>query len=147
MNLNINGLSVISVFVSIFFLLSAGPLIAAEGTGSDTSYEAVTVADPGISVEELDLRLRPLRRNELKAEAEAWLDLLAGQVSEVSTAEIAVKYKLREISMAGELEATLDKVDQSKAALAQSPDDASLQQAATILRVARVYGRDVVRGK
>jgi small conductance mechanosensitive channel len=114
----------------MLFLLPGWQLIAAgEADKAGSSYEATTTADPGISVEELDLRLKPLRRDEVKAEAEAWLALLATQVSEVSAAEIAVKTKLREISMAEELEAALDKVEQSKAALAQSPGDASLQQA------------------
>jgi small conductance mechanosensitive channel len=114
----------------MFVLLPGWQLSAAGEAGqAGSSYEATTTADPGISVEELGLRLKPLRRDEVKVEAEAWLALLAEQVSEVSAAEIAVKYKLREISMAEELEAALDKIDQSKAALAQSPDDASLQQA------------------
>ncbi len=114
----------------MFVLLPGWQLSAAGEAGqAGSSYEATTTADPGISVEELGLRLKPLRRDEVKVEAEAWLALLAEQVSEVSAAEIAVKYKLREISMAEELEAALDKVDQSKAALAQSPDDTGLQQA------------------
>ena len=112
----------------VMVLLPGWPLSAAEKAG--TSYEATTTADPGISVEALELKLKPLRRDEVKAEAEAWIGLLAAHVGEVSAAEIAVKRKLREISMAGELEAALKSVEQSKAALEQSPDDASLQQAA-----------------
>ena len=123
----INKLSSISLVFLVMVLLPGWPLSAAEKAG--TSYEATTTADPGISVEALELKLKPLRRDEVKAEAEAWIGLLAAHVGEVSAAEIAVKRKLREISMAGELEAALESVEQSKAALAQSPDDASLQQA------------------
>jgi small conductance mechanosensitive channel len=124
----INKLSSISLVFLVMVLLPGWPLSAAEKAG--TSYEATTTADPGISVEALELKLKPLRRDEVKAEAEAWIGLLAAHVGEVSAAEIAVKRKLREISMAGELEAALKSVEQSKAALEQSPDDASLQQAA-----------------
>jgi small conductance mechanosensitive channel len=124
----INKLSSISLVFLVMVLLPGWPLSAAEKAG--TSYEATTTADPGISVEALELKLKPLRRDEMKAEAEAWLALLAAHVGEVSAAEIAVKRKLSEISMAEELEAALESVEQSKAALEQSPDDASLQQAA-----------------
>jgi small conductance mechanosensitive channel len=130
MNLKYSMIQAKSICFLMLFLLPGWQLIAAGEAGqAGSSYVATTTADPGIRVEELDLRLKPLRRDEVKAEAEAWLALLATQVSEVSAAEIAVKTKLREISMAEELEAALDKVEQSKAALAQSPDDASLQQA------------------
>ena len=127
MNININNLKSISIFFLITVILPGWQLSAADKTGSP--YEATTTADPGISVEALDLRLKPLRRDEVKVEVEAWLDLLGAHVSEVSAAEIAVKRKLREISMAEQLEAALGTVEESEAALAQSPDDASLQQA------------------
>jgi small conductance mechanosensitive channel len=134
MYININNLKSISILFLVLTILPGWQLSAADKTGS--SYEATTTADPGISVEALDLRLKPLRRDEVKVEVEAWLDLLGAHVSEVSAAEIAVKRKLREISMAEQLEAALGTVEESETALAQSPDDASLQQAAADARAA-----------
>ena len=89
---------------------------------------AVTTNDPDIADDELKLRLKPLMRAQLKVEADAWLQLLEDKVSEISTAEIAVKYKLREVSSAEEVEAALDKVDEAKSKLAESQDEAAAQQ-------------------
>lgn len=91
--------------------------------------QAVTANDASIAVDELALKLRPLRRDAVKVEVEAWLALLAEHIAEVSAAEIAVKYKLREISMAQEIEGALVKTEEAKAALAQSPEDPALQAA------------------
>ena len=65
----INKLSSISLVFLVMVLLPGWPLSAAEKAG--TSYEATTTADPGISVEALELKLKPLRRDEVKAEVEA----------------------------------------------------------------------------
>jgi len=64
----------------------------------DSSYVASTTANPKIAVGDLELLLRPLRRDELIVEAEAWLDLLQQKVQEISTADIKMKEKGREIS-------------------------------------------------
>ena len=75
---------------------------------------AVTTDDPGIQHDDLKLILKPLMRAELKVEANAWLQLLGDKVKEISTAEIAVKDKLREISAAEEVEKKLDGVDEAR---------------------------------
>jgi len=76
--------------------------------------EAVTTSDPLIPQDDLKLKLKPLMRAELKVEADAWLQLLEDKVKEISTAGIAVKDKLREISAAEEVETTLDGVDEAR---------------------------------
>jgi small conductance mechanosensitive channel len=81
--------------------------------------KAVTTADPEIPHDDLGLKLKPLKRAELKVEADAWLGLLEAKVKEISTAEIAVKDKLREVSSAEELESALDKVDKAKSKAAE----------------------------
>jgi small conductance mechanosensitive channel len=91
--------------------------------------KAVTTADPEIPQDDLGLKLKPLKRAELKVEADAWLGLLEAKVKEISTAEIAVKDKLREVSSAEELEAALDKVDKAKSKAAEpGAADAAKQQ-------------------
>ncbi len=81
--------------------------------------KAVTASDPEITKDDLGLKLKPLKRAELKVEADAWLGLLEAKVKEISTAEIAVKDKLREVSNAKALESALDKVDKAKSKAAE----------------------------
>ncbi len=81
--------------------------------------KAVTTSDPEIPKDDLGLKLKPLQRAELKVEADAWLGLLEAKVKEISTAEIAVKDKLREVSSAKALESALDTVDKAKSKAAE----------------------------
>ena len=90
--------------------------------------EAVTTADPEIPQDDLKLMLKPLRRAELKVEADAWLQLLESKVKEISTAEIAVKGKLREVSSAEKVEAALDDVEAAKNKAAEPMDAAEAKK-------------------
>ena len=91
--------------------------------------KAVTTANPEIPQDDLGLKLKPLKRAELKVETDAWQGLLEAKVKEISTAEIAVKDKLREVSSAEALETALDKVDKAKSKAAEpGADDAAKQQ-------------------
>jgi small conductance mechanosensitive channel len=114
----------ISVFILMLMLTPPSGQLAA-------APQAITASHASIPVDELDLKLRPLRRDAVKVEVEAWLALLAEHIAEVSAAEIAVKYKLREISMAQEIVDALVKTEEAKAALTQSPEDPALQAAVT----------------
>ena len=69
------------------------------------SYKAQTTADPEAPVDELELRLRPLMRDEIKVETDAWLTLLGNKATEISEADIAVKYKRKDNSQ-GEIVGT-----------------------------------------
>lgn len=84
--------------------------------------KAVTTSDAEVPKEDLKLQLKPLMRAELKVEADAWLQLLGDKVKEISTAEIAVKDKLREVSAAENLESALDGVEKAKNKAAESED-------------------------
>jgi small conductance mechanosensitive channel len=97
----------------MFLLLTLG-MPAAVLSADPAAGETVTTSDPAIPQDDLKLKLKPLMRAELKAEADAWLHLLEDKVKEISTAEIAVKDKLREISAAEEVETTLDGVDEAR---------------------------------
>ncbi len=67
------------------------------GQESEQKYAATTISDPQIPVGDLELLLRPLTKSELIVEVEAWLQLLKSKVSQISTAEIQVRQKSREI--------------------------------------------------
>jgi small conductance mechanosensitive channel len=60
-------------------------------TSVETGGGAMTVEDPKIPREELDLLLRPLTVQELEVEAKAWQSLVEAMAKEISGAEIAVK--------------------------------------------------------
>ena len=98
------------ILPSVLILLVMMIVLPASVVSAD---KAVTTADPEISQDDLGLKLKPLKRAELKVEADAWLGLLEAKVKEISTAEIAVKDKLREVSSAKKLESALDKVDKA----------------------------------
>ena len=102
--------------------------------------KAVTTANPEVPQDDLKLMLKPLRRAELKVEADAWLQLLESKVKEISTAEIAVKDKLREVSSAEKVEAALDDVETAKNKATESMDAAeakkSIQDAEKALEAA-----------
>jgi len=85
------------------------PLIAETASG-----KAQTVAGAEIPVDELELKLRPLMRDQLKVEADAWLKRLEDKVSEISKADIAVKYKRKEIASAKQLEDAFVQLDEAK---------------------------------
>jgi small conductance mechanosensitive channel len=114
----------------MLLLLTFG-MSAAVLSAEPAADEAVTTSDPAIPLDDLKLKLKPLMRAELKAEADAWLHLLEDKVKEISAAEIAVKDKLREISAAEEVETTLDGVDEARQKAGASLDG---EEAKNLLR-------------
>ena len=99
------------VFMTLLIVLGSLSAPLAEETAS---AKAQTTGDPEIPVDELELKLRPLMRDEIKVETDAWLKLLEGKVAEISRADIAVKYKKKEIALAGKLEAAFVQLDEAK---------------------------------
>ena len=99
------------VFMTFLIILGglSTPLIAATAAG-----KAQTSGNHEIPVDELELKLRPLMRGELKVEADAWLKILEDKVSEISKADIAVKYKKQEIDIVEKLEAAFMQLDEAK---------------------------------
>ncbi|MGB5299994.1 MAG: mechanosensitive ion channel domain-containing protein [Thiogranum sp.] len=99
------------VFMTFLILLGglSAPLIAATAAG-----KAQTGGDAEIPVDELELKLRPLMRDQLKVEADAWLKMLEDKVSDISKADIAVKYKRKEIASAEQLEDAFVQLDEAK---------------------------------
>lgn len=82
--------------------------------GREEKPRAFTTVDPDVPVDELELMLKPLTKEELTREAEAWLELLQAKEQGVAAAEIAVKRQNREIDKAEEVQ---EAVDQAKDAL------------------------------
>ena len=109
------------VFMTLLIVLGGLSTPLAEETAS---AKAKTTGDPEIPVDELELKLRPLMRDELKLETDAWLKLLEGKVAEISRADIAVKYKKKEIALAEKLEAAFVQLDEAKKEVDKTATDA-----------------------
>jgi len=107
----------------IWRLLLVAALLSVGFNGALRAEEAVTTADPTIPVAELELRLKPLTRAQLKVEADGWLLLLQAKVREISTAEIAAKYKKEELAKADDVKDALATVEKAEKAAASVPGD------------------------
>jgi len=88
------------------------PLYAEEKTKQEPPPEPVTISDPSIPVDELELLVKPLTAEELFVEADAWLGLLKAKVAEISQAEIEVKRKNKEIKQS-EVKQSIDEAKQA----------------------------------
>ena len=77
-------------------LFIAPPAVAQEADEA----QAKTAADPAIPTDELGLMVRPMTKDELVVEADAWLGLVKAKVAEISAAEIKVKQANRKIDEA-----------------------------------------------
>ncbi len=109
-----------AILVGVLF--SFGSVVVAQ------NEPAITTGDPGIPLDELELRLKPLTRAQLKVEADGWMQLLQNTVSEVTTTEIASRIKKAGLSVADELKSMLQGVEDARQALAMSPDDEETQK-------------------
>ena len=58
----------------------------------------VTTQDPEIALDDLDLMLEPMTKDETDREAKAWLGLVTAKGHEISDAELAVRRKNRELA-------------------------------------------------
>lgn len=90
---------------------------------SDADYTAQTTVDPRVPIGELELLIKPLTKEELSVEADAWMLLLKNKVFEISERERAVLQKNNEIKkaeaqadQAAEAKAEVEKVAETQAA-------------------------------
>jgi len=70
---------------------------------------ALTTTDPNVDLGDLKLMIEPLSRAQLEAEAEGWTALLRAKVAEISSAELAVRRKNREIAALKDSKAAAEK--------------------------------------
>ena len=81
----------------------------------------LTTADPGVTLEDLEIMLEPMTRGEIEIEAKGWFSLLRAKVSEISVAELTVRRKNREI-------AQLEKQKTAAEALAEATKEIKSQK-------------------
>jgi small conductance mechanosensitive channel len=104
-----------------FIVLFFGGLVLA------LACQAGTVKDPDIPVDELELRLRPMLREQLETEARDWQMLLQEQVKAVSTAEIAARYKKQALSGVDKAKEALSAYEKAEQLTKEKPDDETAQ--------------------
>ena len=92
-------------------------------------YEVRTVNDPKIPKDELEIIVKPLTKEELALEADAWLELVKTKVREVSRTEVAIKRKNKQIEAANETAAAVEKAQQAAEKAATSGDAESAEKA------------------
>ncbi len=119
-------------FVALLF----APFTLLAGNECPEGIKAQTTSDPEVSVGVLELRLKPLTRCELEAEAASWLLILQDKVEEISNAEIAVQYKKEELKTARKAEKALEEVKDARADADQEEAKEATEEAKEALKAA-----------
>lgn len=135
-----------TVFCFLLVLsLSSSTLQAADECPA--GIKAQTVSNTEIRVGELKLRLKPLTRCELKAEAAAWLIVLKDKVSEISNAQIAVQYKSEELKKTKKAEEALEDVQKAETKSDQDEAKEATEDAKVALKEAKEAEKKAVKEK
>jgi len=112
---------IVCMLFTVWFLASGSFSQEAE-----LKYTATTISDPQIPVGDLELLLKPLTKSELVVEAEAWLQLLKGKVSQISEAEIQMRQKSREIDQKEEeIEKKIEQIKETEKQTAEKVEVAA----------------------
>ena len=103
--------------LGLFFYLAlivglCGYAFASEKAVDKTPPGPVTVVDPGIPVDELELLLKPLTKSQLLIEAEAWQTIVQKKAEQISKAEITIKRQNQEIEKAEQIKEAASKAKQ-----------------------------------
>jgi small conductance mechanosensitive channel len=103
------------LFVVWMLCISCSFAFDSFGREAEQPYSATTVSDPQIPVEDLELLLRPLTKDELLVEAQGWLELLKEKVRQISMAEIQMRQKSRQIDKKeDEIEQKIEEIEETE---------------------------------
>ncbi len=127
--------TIVSVFTFVSVPLLSQDVLAQEPSTSVESTEspseekvleeeppiqAVTAKDPNISIELLEVLLKPLPQDNLQAEADAWFALLKAKAQQISDQEAAIQGQASQEESAGEVDKELSIVTVSQLEIEQS---------------------------
>jgi small conductance mechanosensitive channel len=101
--MHLRKIAQIFVFPLLFF-----SMVALCHEDAEPATGPVTAGNPQIPTDELSLLVKPLTVEELKVEANAWMQLLRDKTHETSRAEMAIKYKNKTIEKAEELQESIE---------------------------------------
>jgi small conductance mechanosensitive channel len=94
----------------------AAPPAASDAKAAATEAEPATTKDPLIALDDLELLLAPMTKEETETEAKGWYALLMAKEREITVAELNVRRKNREI-------AQLEKQKTAAAGLAKATEE------------------------
>ena len=114
-------------------LFIVAPATAQDGSTESPPYQAMTAADATVPTDHLKVMVRPLVKEELEVEADAWLDLLRSKITDVGQLELEIK-GLEEGESAEALTKQLLELRQEETAL--------VQRARTVLEALETKGGD-----
>jgi small conductance mechanosensitive channel len=126
--------------LAICLVFFAGAVPAENAT--DDRPKAVTTDDPDVPLDELELMLRPLTREELLVEAEAWRALLKAKAEQIARAEIAVKRQNREIEKTEEIQEQAEEAKDQLEEVKEKVEEARREGNADKVREAEEAARD-----
>jgi small conductance mechanosensitive channel len=114
-------------WLTVMAILAGLLLSGATPAMAEDPPQPQTVVDPEITIEELELLLKPLPKAQLLVEADAWQALLQAKAEEIARVEVTIKRGNQEIAraeetrdLAAEAKAQLDKAaTQTEAAAAE----------------------------
>ena len=122
----------VSVFIVIVAAIAglfhpAAPASAADDAKAEP--KPMTTANPMIAIDQLKIMLRPLRKDELQIEAEAWIELVRRKSLEIANAELGVKKSNEEMDKAAEKADEADaKVDEAKEKADEKKEEADTKK-------------------
>jgi len=93
----------INFFKHFIAVTLATSLFLSFSVTAETPYQAATVSQVDVKMDELELALIPLFKDEVKVELDAWLILLKKQATILSEAEILVSQKRASIKVVNEI--------------------------------------------
>ena len=141
----------------IFTLCLTAVFVVAIAHAADESSapppEPLTTSDPMIPTEELELLLKPLPKDQLLIEADAWQALVRDKAEQIAQAEIAVKRQNREIERAAEIKKQadaaankLDTVEENSQQARETGDTEALAEAESAAEEARAQMETIQAG-
>lgn len=134
----------LNLVLFIVFLFAANPLLLA-AEKSDESIHPVTLDNPDIPIEQLELMLDPLTKDELFAEADGWLGLLQEASKKVSMAQLAIKKQNESIEQAkDQLSEKQQATEQKLTATDTQQTDAEKEEKEALLEELKLLRKDKV---
>ena len=117
--------------LAIVFGVTLGQQARSEEQKPTEKAKPVTVGNPEIPVEHLELLVTPLTKEELIVEADGWRDLLKANVQEIADLRIAVKEQVEVVEEAEEDVAEAEEKKEEKE-VAKKPDEKKDEAAAAV---------------
>jgi hypothetical protein len=109
-----------------------GPVSQEAQSLSEKEARAATTKDPQIALDDLELILEPMTKDEIETEAKGWFALLRGKEREISLAELDIHRKNREIAQLEKQNAAAADLAKASQAAKAADDGASPDKEKTV---------------